>query len=52
MAIATGINITLAAILTIAIVASAYNLQQVRDLLCDIRETQKKLASRFGVAKL
>lgn len=49
MNIATGIGLTISLVLAIAIIASAHYLQQIRDILRDIHETQKKFASRLGV---
>ena len=46
-----GVEITLAAIVIIAIIATGHYVQQVRDILKQIHETQKKLATRLGVTK-
>lgn len=52
MNLATGIGLTVSLVLIVAIIASAHYLQQIRDILHGIHETQKKLASRLGVPKV
>lgn len=47
MAYAVGISLSL--VLIVSIVAAAHYLQQIRDVLRSIHETQKKMAARSGV---
>ena len=47
MAYATGISLSL--VLIVSIIMAAHYLQQIRDVLRLIHETQKKLAARSGV---
>ncbi len=49
MNLATAVGIVVSIVLTVAIVATAHFLQQIRDILRGIHETQKRLAARLGV---
>lgn len=51
MNIASAIGFAISLVIIVAIIATAHYLQQIRDVLRDIHETQKKLASRLGVSK-
>lgn len=49
MAYAVGISLSL--VLIVSIIMAAHYLQQIRDVLRSIHETQKKLAGRMGVPR-
>ena len=49
MAYAVGISLSL--VLIVSIIAAACYLQQIRDVLRSIHETQKKLAAKLGVPR-
>ena len=43
------VGIALSLVVIVSIIAAAHYLQQIRDVLRDIHEAQKKLATRLGV---
>ena len=44
-----AISISISLVIITAIIMAAYYLQQIRDLLRSIHDTQKKLATRLGM---
>jgi hypothetical protein len=49
MNLASAIGFAVSLVLAVAVIATAHYLQQIRDILRSIHETQKKMAARSGV---
>lgn len=49
MLITHALTVAAFAVLAVSIIMCAYYLNQIRDLLREIRDTQKRQAQRFGV---